>query len=184
MLKKDLTNKQFGRLTVQYIHSRTRNGHIRWHCICECGAEKDILATHLLSGKIVSCGKHVKRSKERKDWKGYEGISGQFWSQIKRNADGSKGSKVLPFNLTIQEIWELYQKQDGKCALSGLQIYPPRKWDDPATASLDRIDSSKGYISGNVQWVHKDINRLKGVFDQSYFLELCRKVYEYHEKMY
>ena len=29
------------------------------------------------------------------------------------------------------------------------------------TASLDRIDSTKGYVRGNIQWVHKDINWFK-----------------------
>lgn len=40
-------------------------------------------------------------------------------------------------------------------------------------ASLDRIDSSQGYIKGNVQWVHKDINKMKFDLSQDRFLELC-----------
>ena len=41
------------------------------------------------------------------------------------------------------------------------------------TASLDRIDSSKGYIKGNIQWVLKDINLMKGSTDEDYFKFLC-----------
>ena len=44
------------------------------------------------------------------------------------------------------------------------------------TASLDRIDSSKGYVKGNVQWVHKDINKMKTDFEQSIFIKLCKSV--------
>jgi hypothetical protein len=46
------------------------------------------------------------------------------------------------------------------------------------TASLDRIDSSKGYCEDNVQWVHKDINRMKNTFDQDYFISLCKLIAE------
>lgn len=41
------------------------------------------------------------------------------------------------------------------------------------TASLDRIDSSKGYIPGNVQWVHKDVNKMKLALSEKRLLELC-----------
>ena len=44
------------------------------------------------------------------------------------------------------------------------------------TASLDRIDSSKGYVIGNVQWVHKDINIMKNKFDNQYFIDMCKKI--------
>ena len=46
-------------------------------------------------------------------------------------------------------------------------------WDHENTASLDRIDSSKGYVKDNVQWVHKDINRMKWNFPQDKFVKLC-----------
>jgi hypothetical protein len=44
------------------------------------------------------------------------------------------------------------------------------------TASLDRIDSSKGYVEGNVQWVHKRINIMKNDLSDSEFIEWCRVV--------
>lgn len=48
------------------------------------------------------------------------------------------------------------------------------------TASLDRIDSSKGYVLGNIQWVHKDINKMKLDYDQDYFIDICRRIAEYN----
>lgn len=47
------------------------------------------------------------------------------------------------------------------------------------TASLDRIDSTKGYIHGNLQWIHKDLNQMKSNRTQDEFLEWVRKVYSY-----
>jgi len=44
------------------------------------------------------------------------------------------------------------------------------------TASLDRIDSTKNYTIDNIQWVHKDVNKMKMDFSQEYFIEMCRLV--------
>jgi hypothetical protein len=38
------------------------------------------------------------------------------------------------------------------------------------------IDSSKGYIEGNIQWVHKDINNMKWDFTQEEFINYCKLV--------
>lgn len=45
-----------------------------------------------------------------------------------------------------------------------------------STASLDRIDSSKDYTIGNVQWIHKSINLMKNVIPQDIFVEWCVKI--------
>ena len=52
----------------------------------------------------------------------------------------------------------------------------PTKSTGIRTASLDRIDSSKGYVPGNIQWVHKDVNWMKGSFTQEYFVNICKKI--------
>ena len=94
------------------------------------------------------------------------------WFNTKQRGGISRGYQ---WELTIEDVWELYQKQEGVCSLSGLPI----GWSEKgltATASIDRIDSSEGYILENVQLVHKDINFMKQQFDQDYFINLCRAV--------
>ena len=67
--------------------------------------------------------------------------------------------------------------QRFRCSLSGLPIrLPTDTYDKASTASLDRIDSSKGYIPGNVQWVHKKINMMKNRLPDSEFIALCAAV--------
>lgn len=46
--------------------------------------------------------------------------------------------------------------------------------------SLDRIDSSKGYEIGNVQWVTKYINWAKNDLSQKDFIDLCIAVANKH----
>lgn len=47
------------------------------------------------------------------------------------------------------------------------------------TASLDRIDSRHGYIPGNIQWLHKDINVMKWDHTTGRFIELCGMVIDF-----
>ena len=59
--------------------------------------------------------------------------------------------------ITVEYLKELWEKQDGKCPYTGWKLdnaETTAHWDThqlhPRTASLDRIDSSLGYILGNV----------------------------------
>jgi len=120
-----------------------------------------------------------------KIWKGYKDISGDMWRVIQNGAK----SRNLEFSVKIEEIWELFEKQRGICALSGFDIVLDvslgslnKNGYQKNTASLDRIDSTKGYITGNVQWVHKDINKLKSNWTEEYFLEMCSSVALYKTK--
>ena len=106
-------------------------------------------------------------------------MSGDFWdSHVKRSASGEKGNrKPVELSITKENAWNLFLKQNRRCALSGLELtFPKVSKDKSWTASLDRIDSSKGYIEGNVQWVHKDVNIMKNKFDNKYFINICKLI--------
>lgn len=173
MIKKDLKGKVFGELTVlSEIPERTARGHVRWLCRCSCGKEYTVLSTHLVSHRTLSCGHFRKlKGQQNRGYKGYFEISGDHWDHLKRNA--IKRRLPIEFSVTIEYLWDLFLKQDRKCALSGLPLKFPLGKRDTFTASLDRIDNSKGYIQGNVQWLHKDINKMKNTHDQEYFIKLC-----------
>ena len=81
--------------------------------------------------------------------------------------------KVYGVTFTRDQLWELYEAQGRLCALSGKYIGWAR---GACSASLDRIDGTKGYDLCNVQLVHKHVNRMKHTFSQAYFVELCRAI--------
>lgn len=107
-------------------------------------------------------------------------ISGEFWALIKSGAL----KRNIDFNVSMEQAWDLYIKQDRKCALSGLElIFEPncvhnKKIDNrrKRTASLDRKDSTKSYTLDNVQWVHKDVNIMKNKYSQDYFTQICKLI--------
>jgi hypothetical protein len=80
----------------------------------------------------------------------------------------------------------LFLKQDRKCKLSGIEIkfHPEEKRikQSQQTASLDRIDNTKGYIEGNIQWLHKDINNMKWNFNESTFINYCCQIARNYNK--
>lgn len=170
MNRSELTNRVFGRLTVLGLSEISRNGHSRWNVVCQCGTEKTVLGTHLISGKTSSCGCLIKET-GGKNFKGYGLIPKSYYSSLKRGADGGKGRKPIEFNISIEEMWWLFEEQKGLCKLSKMPINFRSR-----TASLDRIDSSKGYSYQNCQWLHKDINMMKRHYTEEYFIDLCRKV--------
>jgi uncharacterized protein (DUF983 family) len=116
---------------------------------------------------------HGLKNQEHKGWRGYKEISRTYWNSVKTGAR----NRNIPFNIKIEQVWNLYVKQNKKCKLSGLDIGFIASKDN--TASLDRIDSSKGYEINNVQWVHKDLNTMKWDLPQEKFIEMCKHVAEY-----
>jgi len=168
-MKKDLTGQTFGDLYVVGVSEVSRNGHYRYSVFCSCGAAKTVLGTHLIQGHTSHCG--CKTVRVSANYQGYKGVGKTYWNSLKRGANGEKGRKALEFDLTLEYIGDLLEAQGYQCKLSGLPITTKGK-----TASLDRIDSSKGYVEGNVQWLHKDINMMKRHYSQEYFLFLCKKI--------
>lgn len=116
-----------------------------------------------------------------RQWKGLGDISGGWWSShVTRERKQNIRTRV-PVEITIEYAWELFLKQNRKCALSGVEL-TISKTSRYNTASIDRIDSSKGYIEGNIQWVHKHVNFMKRTYSQEYFIEMCRKITKYNNE--
>lgn len=56
---KDLTGQRFGSLLVRYRVEGSQP--TRWHCVCDCGKEVDVLAYSLVQGRTKSCGAGIHR---------------------------------------------------------------------------------------------------------------------------
>ena len=103
---------------------------------------------------------------------GYQEITGTFWARVKHNAK----TRGLSVEITMEDAWDVFVKQRGLCALSGVPI-----WFGAGaitTASLDRIDSSRPYTLNNIQWVHKTVNLMKGKISQEDFVFFCIEVFK------
>lgn len=170
--KNILTGKIFGELEVLEFDCVDKYGHNKFKCKCSCG--KIISIRSNILKKQNSCKNCCSRQYVGK-------ISGHYFSGIKKGAKNRKGG--IEFDITKEQLWDLYQKQNGKCAYSGLDVdFGDTTYEHQhgiTTASLDRINSDIGYVKENVQWVHKDINHIKWDLSENLFFYYIKNIIEF-----
>ena len=169
-----MLGQRFGKLVVIERGKQAKGRGYYLHCKCDCGETKQVLFGHLKSGRTKTCGCGRRMiGPNHSQYAGTENISGSYWYSLQN----SSKKRNLEFTITQQYLEQIYKEQDGCCAITGLKLRMPtsphKRSRQETDASLDRIDSKLGYIPGNVQWVHKDVNRIKWAFRQERLLELC-----------
>lgn len=148
---------------IKYLGKNKAQSRL-WECKCSCGKIKPRTTAQL--NTPYSCGCSRKNT--------YGNIPSYLWSNIKISATRRK----INFNLTSEQAWFQFEKQNGICSLSGLKLYFSEQSNRSleSTASLDRIDSTNGYNKNNIQWIHKDINIMKGQLSVTKYIEYCKLV--------
>ena len=155
---KDYTEKRFGRLVAKR-RATVVSRESFWECQCDCGNMKTVRTRTLVAGDCESCG-CITTEKGNKDRCGE--MPALYFRNLKHNAR----VRNIHFDLQPSYVWDLFLQQNKKCLLSGVDIGFHDK-----TASLDRINSSVGYIIGNVRWVHKIINQMKWDLSDKDFMD-------------
>lgn len=163
------------------VLGRYVNTYSKIKTACFCGSVFYPSSDSVFKGTSKSCGcLRNRKGATHPCWRGVGELSSAQFCKIR--ADGLR--RGLEFSVTPEDLWSLFIYQKGRCAFSGELIYLRKDYTKPGkpTASLDRIDSSLGYIRGNVQWVHKDLNLMKRDFSDDKFIAWCRKVSVYTSK--
>ena len=185
---KDKIGKRYGHLIIKDLFQPGKSRSWQWRAICKCtncGNEHfEVSIQNVIKGRTTSCGcrrdQYEKITGENStQFTGHKEIRGKTWSTIKNRA----AAKNREVNVTIEDAWDLFVLQDKKCALTGLPLVFG-KWNTETTASLDRIDSDKGYEKDNIQWVHKDVNIMKNVFKLDYFFGICNLIAQQHPQRF
>lgn len=156
---------------LSFLNSFVKNKKTYFSCLCDCGNTTEIYGPKF--GYTQMCGDRTRhKGNMNASFKGYKEISSTYWNSVRHGAK----TRDYEFAITIEYAWDLFVSQNKKCALSGSQINLDKNFNKEATASLDRIDSSKGYVKGNVQWVHKKVNILKLNMPEEEFILWCKKI--------
>ena len=172
--QEDITGKKYGSLTaIRWVKTErhiTKSGREvyrnYWEFVCDCGKRKIARKTSVVSpcetkNKSCGCARNISK------WKGHGQISGTYWNHLKRSAK----KRGLEFSVTIQQAWDKFESQKSLCAISGVEI-----GFRPQTASLDRIDSQKGYVASNIQWTHQIANCMKWDLSQKELVHWCKLI--------
>lgn len=169
--KKDLLGKTIGYYTVINELEPVYIGiHINyvWECRCLCGNVKQLTTRQLLSGDYVSCG--CRRTTRHED------VSGEYIGCIRNRA--KQGD--IAFNITAEDVYNQFIKQNKKCYYSGLEIFFAHSMsatysgkEPHQTASVDRFNSDLGYTTDNIVIVHKNVNLMKSSLTSDDFINFC-----------
>ncbi len=102
-------------------------------------------------------------------------------ANLRRAANRGTGSQKIEVDLDY--VYDVGAGQDFRCALTGDDLEFTRggttwlgKWCNPNSCTIDRIDSSKGYVKGNIQLITWRANCLKQHLDNDEFINFCKDV--------
>ena len=174
--------KRFGRLIVlkELPYKKGEKRSVLLECDCGKRLEKPVYLLGRKNGGVAnSCGCLKVETTRARSWQG----CGQVPRAILYRMEQSAKEKGLECNVTVQYLDALLTKQENRCAISGVPIVlvssvQKRERRQINTASVDRSDSSRGYVFGNVQWVHKDVNIMKNTMSMDDFLIKCYAIVE------
>lgn len=101
-------------------------------------------------------------------------ISFTHYNKIQRQVE----LRGIEFDVSPEYLEKMYT---GVCHFSGIEInigtYSVLNGGkDLGNASLDRLDSTIGYVENNVVWVYKPVNIMKHIMSSDEFLDLCEKI--------
>ena len=106
--------------------------------------------------------------------------NGSYEEYIRYAITGLKSGRRnsgLEWELSIEDAIELWEGQEGRCALSGNVMARHRGFGEvPFNMSIDRIDPAKGYFKNNVQLTCWEANRMKHSLSPAEFFFWIRSI--------
>lgn len=139
-------------------HKKTKSGICSW---CKNCHNKESTKGHKAKRKTIS---------------GY--LRSRVWG-TKRNAN----QRGIFFNLTFDDLIELYAVQQGRCALSNeIMTFLTEEGHVLTNISIDRIDSTKGYTKDNIQLVCYIVNAMKNIMTKDELVVWCQKIINQQNK--
>ncbi len=164
------------------IHGRCRSSYnyvrkftpVKSNC-AKCNAEYiKIQKTHKYCSQV--CKAHANNSTDKQ----YGSLSGH-WPSYFRGLANQPHRK--PYGLTWEDLNEVYLRQKGLCALSGVELTCLKKKGTifRTNASVDRIQAGGPYTKDNIQLVCSALNKFRTDLSVEEFIDWCRKVVEHAE---
>lgn len=145
----------FTYLTVDYMFKKNDKGKVYAHCICKCGAERDVLLRSLLSGNTKSCGCYNKELTVARNYKhghktrnaNTERLYNCWLDMHKRcyNVNSKSYNNYGGRGISVCDAWHDYLVFKNWAINNG--------YSDDLT--LERINVNVGYCPDNCTWISK-----------------------------
>lgn len=166
----NIVGKRFGRLVVKNYIGQNKSRKSVWNCVCDCGNEIAVNKCGLVTKNTTSCGCYNK-----------DVISHPYGqASIKRVLKRYKASaskKGFSFEISEERFASLLSMNCYYCGT------PPSKYAKDGRANggvfyngIDRIDSSKGYVEGNIVPCCKNCNYAKNTMSYNEFTSWVQRI--------
>lgn len=180
--EKEMLGKRFGRLIIEGRKGiDDKSGEFLWICKCDCGQYTNAITSKLKKGRIKSCGCYrleVMRTSGIGNKYTYKGIDTLIHkSYMNYKAGAERYNRKFP--LSEKEFSKIIQKPCIYCGR--IDSKHNRKIDEWFNLNgIDRIDSEKGYVKGNVVPCCWNCNQRKSNMPIDKFVDWIKTVYNYY----
>ena len=147
----------------------------------EFGPDKRNRCRNFKSNYCKDCSKlrFRKKLKEYSNNTNFDFYISRLYYGINDRVKNSKKVNILNSDLVKEDLINLFKKQKGKCAISGIEMtYITGKGTGmiPNNISVDRIDSLKGYNKDNIQLVCSIVNIMKSNLPLNELVYYCEQI--------
>lgn len=156
----NLKGQKFGRLTVLAKQSVTRDGGIKWFCLCDCGKTVSVKSGNLRSGHTLSCGclKKERISETQATHQQSHRRLYNVWTSMKQRCYNPKSTYYKDYGgrgIVMCDEWRESYSTFHKWAMEN--GYDP---DAPyGKCTIDRVDVDGPYAPWNCRWTDMKTQR-------------------------
>jgi hypothetical protein len=140
----------------------------KFFCDLSCSC-KFIVKQRMNNGEVFSLPKeYIGKGKSRDKFSDFRPLL----KRVKNRRDKKE------IQLTVQDISDIWERQNGICIYTNMKLELP-SWNSKKnfrTASIDRIDPSKGYTKENCQIVSVMANFAKNDFTHEDMIQFCKEI--------
>jgi hypothetical protein len=162
------------------FHIRTESGRPRAECkACyraEMNARRDPIDNRMRVKAWQQANPEKRNIQSRRHYEGRRNDLERWIAVGLRSKRAYCKKHDLPCTITPADVVSLFNQQNGLCALTGRELLFGSKGTQRDSLSIDRIESGRGYILGNIRLVTYQANMARGQFSDEELLAFCRAV--------
>lgn len=141
---KDLTGKQFGRLTaIERLPPHGKNSALMWACKCECGGSAIVRGTDLTNGHTMSCGCYRKMQRNIPN---SQLRLHRIWGNMKQRCTNPNAKDYRYYGAKGIQVCDEWQEFENFFYWAMANGYK-----DGLT--IERKDNDKNYEPSNCTWI-------------------------------